>query len=317
MSDISSVEAAVEKMVTEVPIKEQPTHKAPVEEAPVKSEEAGAAPTEVPELSAFEQELIEEFQEEYDQVPEESRKAFLSSLKRSYRKQAKQMTELGTLRKAVGALREAGVTNEDLVSLVSSKRGNGRTVSPPSTTVSEATKRGFQRWLNEATDPAEKENLRTAREVIREELEDLLSARLEEVREKEVKPLRDRLDYQDRQAWTKRSQVLDQDINSLEDELGYPGSLIETHRDAMKLLGLREPELTAEDLLVRVAGFSAVKTAMLKAASKQVGDTEESDGGKKPPASVVKKPGQAELPRRPGGSISISRALDLLMKPKR
>ena len=321
MPEISSVDAAVEKIVQEAPPVEKPAQEAPAEEAPAKTAIETLASERVAEegaeRSAFEQELIEEFKEEYDQVPEESRTKFLDSLKRSYRKQAKQMTELGTLRKAVTALREAGVTNEDLVGLVNAKRGNGRAPSSESPkSATEVTKRGFQRWLADATDPAEKENLRTAEQVIREVVEDLVSSRLEEIREKEVKPLRDRLDWQDRQTLTKRSHGLEQAINDLEDKLGYPGSLVETHRQAMHSLGLREPDLSAEDLLVRTAGFSAVKTAMLKSASK--GEGTEVVEGKKPPASVVKKPGPTELPRKPSGVISITKALDLIMnKPKR
>ena len=320
MPEISSVDAAVEKIVQEAPPVEKPTHEAPAEPTPVKGEEDGAAsvksPEEVAELSAFEQELIEEFKEEYEQVPEEHRKAFLGSLKRSYRKQAKQMTELGTLRKAVSALREAGVTNEDLVSLVNTKRGNGRAATSEPKTATEVTKRGFQRWLAEATDPAEKENLRAAEQVIREVVEDLVSSRIEEIRDKEVKPLRDRLDWQDRQTLTKRSQGLEQAINDLEDKLGYSGSLVETHRATMHALGLREPDLTAQELLVRAAGFETVMNARLKMASK--GDSIALEEGKKPPASVVKKPGPTELPRKPSGVISITRAIDMLMsKPKR
>ena len=320
MPEISSVDAAVEKIVQETPLVEKSAPEAPAEKAPAKVEEDGGASEksaeEVAELSAFEQELIEEFKDEYDQVPEANRATFLNSLKRSYRKQAKQMTELGTLRKAVSALREAGVTNEDLVSLVNTKRGNSRAPTSESKSTTEVSKRGFQRWLAEATDPAEKENLRTAEQVIREVVEDLVSSRIEEIRDKDVKPLKERLDWQDRQTWTKRSQGLEQAINDLEDKLGYPGSLVETHRSTMLSLGLREPDLSAEDLLVRAAGFSTVKSAMLKAASK--GEVVGEEGVKKPPASVVKKPGPTELPRKPSGVISITRALDLLMsKPKR
>lgn len=322
MLEISSVDAAVEKIVQDAPPVEKPVQEAPAEKASAKVEEETPASEksaeEGAELSAFEQELIEEFKEEYDSLPEDSRPAYLASLKRSYRKQAKQMTELGTLRKAVSALREAGVTNEDLVKLIQDKRGGTKAEARQVVESATATngKRGYQRWLEQAKTPEERESLRDAEQVVRELVEDLLTSRIEEVREKEVKPLRERLDWQDRQTLTKRAQSLDQDISNLEDKLGYPGSLVETHREAMRNLGLREPDLSVEDLLVRVAGFATVKAAMLKVASKTAETTEEG-GTKKPPASVVKKPGQAELPRKTGGSISITRALDLLMKPKR
>jgi hypothetical protein len=141
-------------------------------------------------------------------------------------------------------------------------------------------------------------------------VEEIVNARLD----KEVKPLKDKLDWSDRQALTKRAQSLEGDINGLEDELGYPGSLVETHRQAMLSLGLREPDLSAEDLLVRVAGFSTVKQAMLKS---QANGKDEDAPAQKPAASVMRKPAPTEMPRGKGGAISITRALDLLMKPKR
>lgn len=325
MPEISSVDAAVEKLVAghaqpDASGPETPAPKAPAEAAPAKSASpAPASPAEEGrEVTAFEQELMEEFKEEYESLPESDRTPFLNALKRSYRKQAKQMTELGTLRKAVGALRDAGVTNEDLVDLVSRKRtgSNGRTDAPKASEASEKATRGFQRWLTEATDPAEKEHLRTAEQVIRETVEDLVQARLDEIRDTEVKPLKERLDWQDRQSLTKRMQTLEADINALEDEHGYPGSLVETHRETMKAIGVREPTLSAEDLLVRAAGVAAVKAAILKRASSSKADVPGVEGTS-PPASVVKKAGPAEMPRNSRGVVSITKAIDLLMKPKR
>ena len=134
MPEISSVDAAVEKIVQEAPPVEKPTHEAPAEPTPVKGEEDGAAsvksPEEVAELSAFEQELIEEFKEEYEQVPEEHRKAFLGSLKRSYRKQAKQMTELGTLRKALGKSSDITIHWDSWRARSSCHQGRARRWSP-------------------------------------------------------------------------------------------------------------------------------------------------------------------------------------------
>ena len=317
MPDISSVDQAVEKLAQEA-LTEKPGAAAPAEAAPAKAREESAAPKETTgeaaEMTAFEQELITEFKEEYESAGDKP--AFLNALKRSYRKQAKQMTELGTLRKAVGALKEAGVTNEDLMELIGRKRtgGNGRT--EPAKTTEAANERGYARWMTKTTDPAEREQLREAEQVVRELVEDLVSVRIEEIRDKEVKPLRDRMEYQDRQTLTKRAQQLDQEINDLEDKQGYPGSLVETHREAMRQLGLREPDLSVEDLLVRTAGFAAVKTAMLKRAKGSEAEPE-TERGTKPPASVVRKPGPQDVPRNSRGVASITRALDLLVKPKR
>ena len=324
-----SVEGAVEKMLGEKPLAEDRTPpETPVSTTPGKegqptgetTPKAGEEST--GELTAFEQELIDELDEEdrkaFEEGTPEARQQTLAFMKKQYRKNAKQMTELGTLRKAVGALREAGVSNEDLVELVQRKRGVSKLEAQRvvDATQQAAGKRGYQRWLDQSKTPEERESLREAEQVIREVVEDVVSGLLA----KAVKPLRDRLDFSDREMRNQRAQGLEQEINALEDELGYPGSLVETYRQQMLQLGLREPKLSAEDLLVRAAGFATVKAAMLKMQPKAEGGN-----GKPPlkpslgrPAPVISKPGQStgELPRRKGGGISITKALDLLMRPK-
>lgn len=306
------VDATVEKMLKGAPAAssadETPSAKAPVqdtsvqnvntEETPGVSKEDGQEP-----LTAFEQELIEEFKEEYEQASD--KKPFLNALKRSYRKQSKQLNELGTLRKAISTLKEAGVTNEDLIDLVNRRRGK----SPETKSTTPESRRGLARFMDEATDAEEREKVSHARQAMREEMEDLLAERLD----KEVRPLRERLEFSEREALTSRTQTLEQEINELEDKLGYPGSFVETHRETMKHLGLRFPKKSAEDLLVDVAGFQAVKSVMAKMSAK----AEDAPVVRKPAASVVKKPAPAELSQKRNGSISIMDALDRLLKPKR
>ena len=312
MPDIG-VADAVEKLVKSAPApkaEEKLQPKAPAEEPPAEKSEKSAAPEEkeiagADGLTAFEQELIEESKDEYAQLPEGARKPFLDALKRRYRRDARQMTELGSLRKAVTALKEAGVTDEDLVALVNKRRGK---VADEKPATNGDIKRGFARYLTDATDPAERENLRTAEQVVRELVEDLVEERLG----KRVKPLEDKLDASERQAFAKRAATLDQDIDDLEDKLGYPGSLVETYRVTLKREGLKYPDLSAEELLFRLADLKDLKAAMAKASP-----TDKGEKSKLPAAPVVKKPAKEELPRTKRGVVSITHALDLLLKPKR
>lgn len=322
------VDSAVEEMLGGKPTAEAGKD-APQSETPAKdaadggrgSEESGKA-AEGAEYTAFEQELIAELDSEdktaFEEGSPEYRKQALAFMKKQYRRSAKQMTELGTLRKAVGALRDAGVTNEDLVKLVQQKRGG--TKAEAQEVVNDATKgnghgskRGYQRWHESAKSSEEREQLREAEQVQRELIQDVI----EEYLGKEIKPIKERLESTDRERMTERAQSLESDINALEDDLGYPGSLVETYRQEMLQQGLRHPKMDAEELLVRVAGFKTVKAAMLKMQEAK-GEVEETPS--KPSTPVIKKAAPTngnELPRKRFGNISINSALDLLMKPKR
>src|SRR3990167_6212157 len=313
----TSVECAVKEMLEDAAPKETASTETPASDTSEKERQSAADSQESSEeLTAFEQELIGELDEEdkavFEQGSPEARKQALAFMKKQYRRNAKSMTELGTLRKAVGALRDAGITNEDLVKLVQDKRGG--TKAEAQTVVDAATngggKRGYTRWMEQAKTSEEREALRDAEQVVREVVEDVVAS----IVQREVKPLRDRLDYTDRESVNQRAQGLEAEINALEDTLGYPGSLVETYRQQMLNLGLREPKLSAEDLLVRAAGFSTVKAAMLKMqAGEGEGKDKTSPNPLRPHAPVFKRPGTAteELPRRKGGGISISRALDI------
>lgn len=315
-----SVDATVEKMLKGAPsadkaVKEEPSAEAPVSDTPADGEKPETAPKDdgATELTAFEQELIEELGEEdkasFESLSPEQKKQTLNWAKRIYRKNAKQMTELGTLRKAIGTLRDSGVTNEDLVELVRNKRsGSSKADSPQNENNGE--KKGFDRWLSKADKADEREELQNARQVIREEIEQALS----EFAGKEVKPIKERLEWTDRQAIQDRLAGLDEEINSLEDGGEYPGSLIETYREDIKRLAVRYPKKSAEELLVDVAGYLTVK----KAVQSRKDRSESSNGkGNKPPASVVRKPVQMELPRKKNGSISVMDALDKVFSKKK
>ena len=255
----------------------------------------------------------------FDELSPTEQAQRLGFLKKTYRRTARQMTELGTLRKAVGALQDAGVTNDDLVALVQSKRGGTKSdaqkVVDAATSGNGASKRGYQRWMEEAKTPEERERLRDAEQVVREVVEDVVAGLMD----REVKPLRQRMELSDREAMTERAQSLETSINALEDDLGYPGSLVETYRQQMLREGLQHPKLEAEDLLVRVAGFKVVKAAMLKAqGANGKGEEAARVAPAKPGAPIIKRPSptsSADLPRRRSGAVSINSALDWLMRP--
>lgn len=312
------VEQAVGKMLRRAPAaaaaKENPEPQAPASDTPAKQPEPSQAPaakqdaaTENEQPSSFEQELIQEYQEEYSQLPEGQRKPFLDALKRTYRKQAKQMTELGNLRKAVSALKDAGVTNDDILALINQKK-SGRAAAPTANGNGTETRRGFRRWETEASTPEDRENLTKAEQVVRELVEDMLAERLE----KEVKPLRDRIELEDSRLREERSKTLTKEINDLEDVQGFKGSLIETYREQIMELGLRNPRWSARKLLNIVAEPDEIET----------GRVAKSDNGQKqrvPAASAVNKSTtqQVDLPRKRSGTISVTQAIDKILRGKR
>ena len=316
MPDIS-VGTAVEKMLggrpaapaaTDAPPAEAPAGKTLAKEpaASAASEQGGGE-----DRTAFEQELIEgldtEERQEFDAATAAEQTRQVAWMKRQYRKAAKQMTELGSHRKVMGALRDAGVTGEDLIELTKRKRNGSAAPAKPETAAEG--KRGFDRWREKAKDSAEREDLDEAEQVIADKIEDMVRKMLAE----EVGPIRQRLESADRDSLRAREHSLEKELNGLEDELGYPGSLIETHREAMTRLGLQEPRLSAEDLLVRVAGFATVKAAMLKAAKID----EKPPIDRKPLGSpVIKKPVQEPPARNSRGRASISKFVEGLLAPK-
>lgn len=328
MSKSVGVASAVESILKEAPAADEAVKETPSKEAPASqpsdkgksvSEATGKSSESAAEHTAFEQELIAELDEEgknaFEASTPEQQRRFLVLAKKSYRQNSKEMTELGTLRKAVGALQDAGVTNEDLVKLVQEKRGGtkaeAKAVVDSATNGKGSGKRGYQRLLDQAKTAEEREDLTDIQQVLREEFEDLLAERLD----KRLKPMEDRLALSDRERHTKRASGLEQEINDLEDKHGYPGSLVETHREAMHRLGLREPELSVEDLLVRVAGFKTVKAALDKMKQK----AEESEtlvpGGRAAP--VVKKPAPVPLATDRKGRLSVMEAARNLLRPSK
>ena len=260
--------------------------------------------------TAFEQELIEEWKEEYDQLPETARKPFLDAIKRTYRKNARQMTELGVLRKGIASLKDAGITQDDIKALLEGKASSSR-----SSSTTEPTVRGFRRFLDKANNAGEREDIQQAEQVVRELFEDLIEDHLF----KRVKPLQEKLETSERQQLAARAVTLEREIDNLEDTLGYPGSVVETYRERLTREGLRYPTLSAEELLFRIADLKDLKSAVLKASQSREGTPKRgTDLSMKPPASVAKKtPTEpSALPRNARGVVSISKALDLLLRRK-
>lgn len=309
------VDTLVEKLVTKAPGQkpaEQASSEAPTDDTrtaeKVETSSASVKETaEQEELSAFEQELIDEYREDYDALPEGQRQPFLSALKRTYRKQAKQMTELGTLRKAMTALREGGVTNEDLVALIKQKQG-GTTAEAKA--VVESVKRGFQRYQDKAKSPEEREQLHEAEQVMRETIEDILNERMS----KEVTPIKEKLDANERQALTRRLATVEQEIDDLEDTQGWPGAVVETYREPLRQAIRQRPEWTVRQAFYKIAEEKDILLVQSKR-SNGVADAEGS-GKKLLTTSVVKKSVPMELPRTKRGIISINSAMDLLVKLK-
>lgn len=297
------VNETVEKMLGEAAPVEKPPAPAPVpvtpESTPTDAPPAPSPETTAAELTAFDQELIAEYQEEYDTAGDKP--TFLKALKRSYRKQAKQMTELGQLRKAVGALRDAGVSNDDLIALVNRKKAGS---SAPSSPPAGEGKRGFQRYLQDATDPAEREQLRTAEQVMREVVEDAIAQSLD----REVKPLKEQLDNAKQDALRRREATLMQEIDDLENTHGWKGSVVESYRQAMLNLGLSNPQWSARKLLNIIGDPDVLEIGRVAATAPKTPDA-------KPPASpVIKKPAAAEVPRSANGRSSITKFLNQIVR---
>ena len=86
--------------------------------------------------------------------------------------------------------------------------------------------------------------------------------------------------------------------------------MVETYRDAMRTLGLRNPKLSARKLLQIVSTDEEYDQGRVVKAA-------ESADKPKVASTVIKKPAQPEMPRERNGRVSITKALDLLMARKR
>ena len=296
----ASASGVVQEMLKSAPAPEQADALPPTPVTPEPSADNSKTPEHVVERSAFDQELIGELDQEdhtaFESLTPEERKRTLGLMRKQYRRVSKQMTELGTLRKSdatfqriIQTMRKSGKSEQEIADFF--RPGSVASEAAPSKANGSGT-RGLAALLAEAKTPEEREQAREIQQRIREEMEDIASGMLG----KEIRPIRDRLESSDRYALTKRSQALDQVINDLEDQEGYPGSFIETHREAMHRLGLRETELSGEDLLVRVAGFKAVMAAKGKVKADPV----------KADAPIVKKAESEARPKDRYGRFSIS-----------
>ncbi len=316
-----SVDDAVESMAKKAVSGNEPEDKSAEPKAPVENtkteDQTKPEATQTPDdtskgsdgLTSFEKELLNELEAdekaEFDGLTATEKSSRLKWMKTRYRRDARSKTELGNLRKAASTLREAGVTNEDLLTLINSKR-TGKAVDAP-TGDQKITKRGFDKLMESASTPEDREQLTTTRQVVREEMEDMLR----DVLKKEVGPLKDRLDASDRQRQTSRSQSLETEINELEDKLGYPGSLIETYRDDIASWGIRNPDMSAEEILFKLAPPKQLKDAMQSSAA-----TQPNKDTPKPTNRIVSKASPPSPPKNSRGVVSISNALDLILKRK-
>jgi len=138
--DTPGVENVVEDILKSAPPVEKPSEAPPTDKTPDKGESTPAKEPEVkadvkppePEgepdatgLTAFEKELVAQLPEDQQQAlsefKPEDRAERLKWMKVSYRAQARANTELGNLRKSIKAIKDSGITGEDLVELASSK----------------------------------------------------------------------------------------------------------------------------------------------------------------------------------------------------
>lgn len=311
MSD-KSVESVVESMVKEAPVTktvektspEAPAKKTPDEPAKVTKEVVTADDTTKGNdgLTAFDTELINELESdertEFDGLTETEKTARLKWMKTRYRKDARSKTELGSLRKVISTLRDANVTDKDLLALINSKK-SGKPVDKPSGD-QKITKRGLASLLTDDANAEDRETITKTGRAIREEIEDIF----EELSGKKIKPLEDRLDANDQRRSTRRSSSLEVEINDLEDKHGYPGSLIETYRDEIKSLGIRNPDYSAEELLFKVAPPSLLKKTFKAPSNGEV---------TKPVSKVVKQTStENTTPKNSKDRTSISKAIDRL-----
>ena len=261
----STVEAVVQKALGSAPAEksvEQPSQKlAPTAQPPAKKDgSASSAEDEsstATELTAFEQELVSELeadeQAEFKELSVREQKTRLDWMKRRYRRETRQRTEDGKIRKAWNALVEAGVQPEDLRALVAKRQLASSPAEKAKTDA--AIKRGFERKYDEAQTSEEREAIRDAERTVLETVEDAV----ERVLSKRVTPLEERLQSADRRQQESRRKSLESEINDLEEKEGFKASLVETYRDDIRRLGVQHPDWSAWKLLHYLATEEELK----------------------------------------------------------
>ena len=259
-----TVEAVVQKALREAPpvkAEDSPdSTKAPTEQPTKASDASGSKESTSLDSStrtAFEQELIDELesdeQTEFDALSEPEQHSRLDWMKRRYRREARQRTEDGKIRKAWNALIEAGVKSEDLRALVAKRQSASSPAEAAK--VEAAIKRGFARKLDQAETAEEREAIQDAEQTVSELIDD----RVEQALAKRVKPLEERLEANDRQRNETRRKTLESEINDLEEKEGFKTSLVETYREDIRTLGLRHPDWSAWKLLHYLATEEELK----------------------------------------------------------
>lgn len=257
-----TVEAVIEKALRTAPSAtagDKPNESQAPTATPKAEASSSKEPSETTERTAFEEELFGELeadeQVEFDGLTPTEQRSRLDWMKRRYRRDARQRTDEGKLRKAWGALQEAGVTAEDLRQLVAKRKG--ATTTSEQTKTEAAIKRGFERKLDKAETAEEREAIQEARQTVLEEIE---------VREaqsplaKRLQTLEERFEVSDRRTTESRRKVLEQEINDLEEKEGFKASLVETYREDIRALGVRHSDWSAWKLLHYLATEEELKT---------------------------------------------------------
>lgn len=261
-------------------------------------------------LTSFEQELVSELdadeQSEFEGLSVQEQRSRLDWMKKRYRRETRQRTEDGKIRKAWSALVTAGVSADDLRALVSKRQG--ATTQAEADKADAAIKRGFQRKLSEAKDAEEREAIQDAEQTVRELVEDEVEKRLGQ----RVKPLEDRIEVADRRQQEARRKSLDTEINDLEDKEGFKASLVESYRDDIRALGLRHPDWSAWKLLHYLATEEELKQG------RRVNGAPSKDPAR--PSPVVKKSvtstTPSQTPTRARSGTSLERLVGNILRRK-
>ena len=230
------------------PIRE-PAQTPTPEETPKESPEGDQDPTDAQERS-----LLKQFEKELAKLDPAERKGLVKKLANSDRKLQQLSQASAGLRRFAERLNEhfPNVTAEEVASALSSHR----TRKP----ASEPAKRGIDAMIEQAKDPAVREELRESKRVMHEEFEDKLKASVEEA----VKDLRQEVAELKSAGLSERSSVVESEIDALSDEEGFPDSFVEKYRDTLRAAAVKY-RLPVLEVLPKVVPFADLKAALAEA----------------------------------------------------
>lgn len=210
--------------------------------------------------------------------------------------------EYAEAKRFVDELKSAGFTQEQVRAALSAKQGNGQPqteVKPPLTPDQRQALKGIDRLIDQTTDPAIREQLRESKQTIIEEAERVADDRITQ----RLKPIEEEMTRLKGVASGYRHQEASAEIDALEDELGYPASLVEKHRDTLLRVALQYPQASLEDILFKVVPAKELRS-VIGAAPLQEKARPRAAGMK--PASVSSTPetsaaDESEFKMRKGG----------------